>query len=179
MPADIADALIGVQNEKQATKFLVMAIPVSANHNTSTNIRIGHIDHAIGSHKRMIRNSNFIQWKLDTFLSDLKRHDLAVMVHANNESGRRKSNNRLLVCMAIGLPSIVSDTPSYADTVTNAGFGNLICRDVSQINTIIRDLSSVSLRKEISERFVKYAWEHFSPLSVSLRLLDVFNSVRA
>lgn len=55
---------------------------------------------------------NFLHWDLSTFTDTLRRFNLALLSH-QGEGEQYKSNNKLLVCIALGIPAIVSHSFSY------------------------------------------------------------------
>ena len=57
----------------------------------------------------------FVKWGLDTFHRDLQVCDVVILPMPLNESTDVKSPNRLQLCMALGLPAVVSPLPSYVE----------------------------------------------------------------
>lgn len=119
-----------------------------------------------------------IDWKLDTFLNELRKSDVSILVHPSDIKGSMKSNNRLLVCMSIGMPCIVSNTPAYRQTMEQVGCEFLVANEPSDVPEILNRISSAKARREISEKFHKYAWENFSPQKSSSLLGNLFKELR-
>lgn len=115
-----------------------------------------------------------LDWKLDTFINTLKEFDVCVLIHPNDNKGNMKSNNRLLVCMAIGLPCIVSNTPAYVNTMKEIGLDMLIAKQPSDVPIILDRLQDPTVRLEISDKFIQYAWNNYSPQRSSKTLEDLF-----
>ena len=55
---------------------------------------------------------NDIKWELNTFFENLRKNSLCVLSHHGSEC---KSNNKMLVSIACGIPCIVSESDSYKD----------------------------------------------------------------
>jgi hypothetical protein len=121
---------------------------------------------------REITNANFIRWDLNSFVPNIQRHDLALLAHDGEGSGARKSNNRLIVCMSVGMPALVSNTPAYAKTMTDIGLERLIIKDVSRINEQVAELEKDNM-EEISKTMLNYAWDNFGPQKSSAALEKV------
>lgn len=117
----------------------------------------------------------FSQWNLDTFVDNLKRFDICVLLHPENKLGELKSNNRLLVCMALGIPTIVSHTQSYSKTMCDVGL------PFSMVEFGIKDafdfLSSYHRRNSWSNTIHEYVWKRYSPEESARQLEYVFRRV--
>ena len=119
-----------------------------------------------------------VNWYLSTFLQVLKTADVAVLIHPMDNKGDMKSNNRLIVCMSIGLPTIVSDTSAYADTLKKVDCEFLIAKTPGDVNNILTSIESPKVREEIGKKFYKYAWDNFSPQMSSSLLSEIFKKVQ-
>ena len=125
-----------------------------------------------------LRDATFSKWNLATFASNISKHDLAILVHDGKGSGIRKSNNRLIVCMSMGIPAIVSNTPAYSVTMREVGFEKLIMTDEDKIEEQIQSISAEDI-KEISSRFMQFSWERFSPQKSSEKFAETIRSMYA
>lgn len=112
-----------------------------------------------------------IHWDLYNFINELKKFDLCILVHPENDDSTRKSNNRLVVCMALGLPTIVSKTNSYYHTLKEIGLEFLVCEQPNKLKDIITRLEDPITRQVVSEKFRDYAWAHYAPRKISSQLL--------
>jgi hypothetical protein len=121
--------------------------------------------------KPILSQGIFSRWNLSTFVNSISKHDLAILAHDGNNSGFRKSNNRLIVCMSLGIPALVSDTPAYSKTMIDVGCEKLIKKNIDGINDQIRSLSKED-RVDISNKFISYSWANFSPEKSSLIFLE-------
>lgn len=131
----------------------------------------------IGRPAGQIPDCRYIEWKLETFLEDLARFDVALLVHDSSSSGVLKSNNRLLVALSIGLPTIVSDTPAYAETVRALGHPELICASPTDVPRALRSIEDVGRRLEIAEAGVRLSWENYSPAVVAALFGELLRSL--
>lgn len=120
----------------------------------------------------------FIPWELNTFIRKLRRFSLAVLVHDDTDIGNMKSNNRLIVCMSIGLPVITSDTVAYRETLKAVGYEWLVARDAETCRFAASQMLSTSLRQKISDAFINYAWYHYAPKISGSALAHVFELAR-
>lgn len=116
-----------------------------------------------------------IHWDLDTFVSVLKQLDLCVLLHPKNKIGELKSNNRLLVCMALGIPTIISNTIAYKKTILNAGLGDIDMEYVIKY----RDNYLLNFDRRVmhSNKMREYVWKHYSPAESARQLEEVFRKV--
>ena len=121
----------------------------------------------IGRPAGQIDDCEYVEWNLDTFIDELARFDLALLVHADDDAGKAKSNNRLLVAMSAGVPTLVSDTAAYAETVREVGFGFLVCRGPEDVPRALRELEDPALRQEIVDTCRDYVWSRYDPRFVS------------
>ena len=86
------------------------------------------------------RNMNgwaFTKWSLNTFIDELIRNDICFLAHSEDDVGNRKSPARLITTMAVGLPTIVSNTSSFREIMKSVGHPELIAE--SFLNFIERD----------------------------------------
>lgn len=117
----------------------------------------------------------WIKWHLGTFVDTIKKWDVCVLAHPENDIGGMKSNNRLLVCMALGIPTFASDTSAYAETMKAAGCGWLTMKDKGL--WVVASLFDPIIRKSVSNKMHAYAWENYSPEISGKQLAKVFRSV--
>lgn len=137
------------------------------------NVPENYIKNYIGAFPNILCG-NFIPWQLSSFLQSLKCFDVGILVHPDDNKGNMKSNNRLLVCMSIGLPVIVSNTSAYSNTLKNIDCEFLIVKDVKDIRTIFKTIEPQKIRQEISIKFQNYAWNNFAPRKSSNILAEIF-----
>ncbi|MFH1759843.1 MAG: hypothetical protein ABIA63_01955 [bacterium] len=127
---------------------------------------------------KKVINGNFIKWRLKPFLKQLKCFDVCLLAQNNDNRGRMKSSNRLLVCMSVGIPAIVSDTPAYSKIMKELELNYLIADSPLKINYILELISPVDIRREISSKFFKYAWSNHAPEAVSNKFAQLIHNIR-
>jgi hypothetical protein len=126
--------------------------------------------------RKIIRYNNWEwkKWDLDTFVNILKKWDICALAHPKNDIGGMKSNNRLLVCMALGIPTFVSNTFAYSDTMKAMGLEWLILyQNVLPVVALFDPI----MRKSVSTKMHMYAWENYSSEISGKQLENVFRSV--
>jgi hypothetical protein len=123
----------------------------------------------------IFKNWVYKAWSLDNFVCRLKEAELCVLCHPTNRTGRMKSNNRLLVTMALGLPTLVSDTRAYRETVDQLELPDMLIDD--KINLCVADILPPEKRLQISEKCHQWVWECYAPEKSGAILEQVFRKV--
>ena len=117
----------------------------------------------------------FHSWALDSFISTLAQFDCCVLAHDHTQDGQQKSNNRLIVSLAVGLPTIVSNTASYAELYTLLGFEKLIAQSPSDVVDIVSYLNdNIDFRKDIINKGREYALKTYHPKESAKKMGDIF-----
>ena len=88
-------------------------------------------------------------WELETFVHNLSTYDFTVLIHNQDIEGEQKSNNKMLVSLALGIPPFVSNTAAYRDTAHAIGLPELI---VKSPHELAHKLSSQDLIMELRHR---------------------------
>ena len=131
------------------------------------------INHVPGREKYNDLCDNYIHWKLDEFIQQLTETDLCVLCHSRDELGKRKDNCRLVLAMSLGIPTITSKTAAFYETLKEVNLEYLACETKEELKYAYDILQSPLKRKEISDIFVKYAWEKNSPEACSKEFYDL------
>jgi len=120
-------------------------------------------------------NAKFVKWKYHSFIKELAKNDVCFLAQSNDA----KSNNRLLVCMRLGIPFITNDSVSYRTTLTYAGLDFLIAKDAADIGRIIKTYMSGDndRRLEIAQAARKYV-EKYSSENTAKKLAEVFECIK-
>ena len=108
----------------------------------------------------------FVKWGLDTYQQDLQACDAAVLPMAIDESTEVKSPNRLQLCMALGLPAVVSPLPSYLDQLGRHPEIALVADSEEEWYSHLKALLDPARRNEIAQRGreiieAEYTLEHY------------------
>lgn len=118
--------------------------------------------------------AQFKEWKLDGFIKELTIHDWCFL--AQPFGGKTKSNNRLLVCMALGIPTLVTDSPAFSQTMERVGYPSLIVRNSDDVVIKLCAYSDPNIRRSISCAFQSVALD-YRPEASAIKLLAVFNEI--
>ncbi len=115
----------------------------------------------------------FIKWNLKTFTKEMSKADVCLLAHGDD----RKSNLKLLVCFAMGIPAIVSDTKSYRETMQAIELDYLIAKKPEDVRNIMKRIESASARMAIAEEYKQYYLGNKTPKHVAMLLGEVFKNV--
>ena len=115
---------------------------------------------------------NFYAWDKTSFIKTLKKHDVAFLAHKNDWQSDCKSINRLLVCMSIGMPTVVSDTLAYRGAMESTGYPELCVRNPEKLRQKLDLLKSASYRRQIGDSFIAYS-EDYKPEISAIALLKL------
>ncbi|MCP3686060.1 MAG: glycosyltransferase family 4 protein [bacterium] len=115
----------------------------------------------------------FIKWNLKTFTKEMSKADVCLLAHGDD----RKSNLKLLVCFAMGIPAIVSDTKAYRDTMKAVNLSWLVAKKPEHVKDILRRIKSVVWRRDVVERYKRYDLSDRTPQHVAMLLGEVFKNV--
>jgi len=168
--------------------YVGMIRPVGLRRDVNILITFGNNSNAVHSAKYMkyvdieCRHINakpiegagkFVPWNLDTFTEDLSKGDVCLLAHNDD----RKSNLKLLVAMAMGIPTIVSDTKAYRETYDKMGLNWLVAKRFEDTKEILERLKPIRERKNIRLRYAEYDWKLHQPKEAAKRLAKVFEKV--
>ena len=92
-----------------------------------------------------------VQWDINTVFSEILACDIAVIPALDNDWGLSKSNNRLTMFMALGMPVVASMIPSYVPIVKNGNSGFLATSREEWMKYLL-ELSDVDKRKVIGAK---------------------------
>lgn len=116
----------------------------------------------------------FIKWKLKTFVKTMSRFDVAVLAHGYNFVGDMKSNNRLLVTMSMGMPTITTKTCAYYETLKDVGYEYLAIDKPNEINRVIDEIKPQAVREKMAQTFIDYVKDNYSSEKTGMKLAHVF-----
>lgn len=88
------------------------------------------------------------KWSLDTVTGEILKSDIAVIPSLGSEWGNAKSNNRLTMFMALGLPVIASPIPTYVKIVNN-GKNGFLAATIEEWMRCLTLLKDATLRQAI------------------------------
>lgn len=109
--------------------------------------------------KKIDGAGKFIKWKLDTFVDEFIKADVCLLAHGDNI----KSNLKLLVSMYMGMPTIVSNTDAYAETLRSIGLDYLIAVFPHDTEGILSTIKPFEVRRQIQDAFLRYDYSRHTP----------------
>ena len=106
--------------------------------------------------KKNFNNVNFIEWNRNNFCAEAIKCDLAIIpINLDNNFDAGKPENKLLLFWKMGLPTIVSPTPSYVYAMKNAGVDGVVY-DNNWESKILEYINNKKLRTYNGEFGFKY-----------------------
>lgn len=125
-------------------------------------------------------DAKFVKWHRKKFVTRIAKHDIAVLSHSKKGFGAPfKSNNRLLVAMALGMPIIATRTPSYEETLVAAKCKQLIVDCPQEALQVYNDLQKQDTRKKVGKMLYDYAHTHYAPYISGKKLSEVFECIQS
>lgn len=116
-----------------------------------------------------------IKWNRDTYLQDMAKADIAICPQ-NFELQPCKSNVKLSLAMAVGLPTISSPLRSYKEIVKE-GENGFIAKTAEEWEDALLKLKDFTLRKKISEAAWKTGKEYW-PENIAAKYLNLLLTVQ-
>jgi glycosyltransferase involved in cell wall biosynthesis len=108
----------------------------------------------------------YINWTLDKVTQNILDCDVGVLPYPckliNTPAIRRKSNNRLIYLMSLGLPVIVSPTDEFKKLIKNGKNGFIATTEKEWENIIINLRDKPDFRKKVGETARKFVLEKYS-----------------
>jgi glycosyltransferase involved in cell wall biosynthesis len=114
-----------------------------------------------------------VKWDLDTIFSEILTGDIAVIPTYCNDWGKSKSNNRLTMFMALGMPVIASPIPVYSKIITD-GVNGFLADDQSQWSKHLLQMKDFKLRREFGSHARSDVLARYRMKIIGDKWLDVF-----
>jgi glycosyltransferase involved in cell wall biosynthesis len=92
----------------------------------------------------------FVRWNLDSFERDLQACDVVILPMEIDRFNDVRSPNRLQLCMALGLPAVVSPLPSYLDILSRRPEIAFVAREPHEWFTQLLRLTDPALRNRVA-----------------------------
>ena len=118
------------------------------------------------------------QWKLETVFDVLKACDIGVIPTGEDFKSQVKSNNRLTLFMALGLPVVAGFLPAYTEIIENDKNGYL-CSNESDWANAFRELRSPEKRHQIGLNGYLSVKDKFSLDAVVQKWISLFKRIEA
>lgn len=123
--------------------------------------------------KKIEGAGKFIKWNYLSFVNEMCKADACILIHGDN----KKSSLKLLVAMAIGMPTIISDTTGYHEVYEKIGLLSLVAHAPADVNPILKRIESIEARQWIREQYKKYDMSRHTPQYSASKLAEVFKNV--
>jgi len=117
-----------------------------------------------------------VPFNLGAFVADLLPADVFVLAHGKQEAPL-KDNNRLIMAMSLGVPSIVSPSPAYLEVLAGLGLDWLACRP-GDVGDRLARLADPVVRSEVGRIGFEYAWANYRPERCASLLTSVLDAAR-
>lgn len=118
-----------------------------------------------------------IKWDYDSEVSELQGFDIGIMPMPNDEWTRGKLGCKMLQYMAVGIPAVISYTPTNAEIVKNGVNGFFANNDEEWLKVLSSLIEDRSLRKRIGEKGRETILEKCSLSQNIDRLIGIFKRV--
>jgi glycosyltransferase involved in cell wall biosynthesis len=118
-----------------------------------------------------------LEWSYDDEVKELQSFDIGVMPMPDNEWTRGKLGCKMLQYMAVGVPAVVSYTPTNAEVVRNGENGFLAKTEQEWLQAISCLINDEGLRRRIGGQGRKTAEEAFSLRVNAPRLTEALMQV--
>lgn len=116
-----------------------------------------------------------VPWKLESVFHEILKEDIAVIPVINNDWTQSKSNNRLTMFMALGIPVVASTIPAYVNIISN-GINGFLARDENDWRKHLTELQSVSIRKAVAEQGKKDA-SRYNINTIGAQWIDLIHKI--
>ena len=126
---------------------------------------------------RLPFRTQFVEWRPGRYHEELAECRVGLAPLPPNEVTRAKTENKLLLYSALGLPFLCSDIPAYRDYVERHGLGR-ICRNREDWRTGLRDLAAdASLREWVAQRGPEVVARHYGMEATARKYLTLYEDL--
>ncbi len=115
----------------------------------------------------------FVRWTPEVTMSEMLRADVGIFCHPSDMSGTLRPATRYITAMAAGLPSIALCSGGHPSLLEDADLRQYMFSG-EDVKDKLRILGSYNVRKELSPRIQRYAWDNYSPTTTAKKLRCVF-----
>lgn len=114
-------------------------------------------------------------WKLDTFVDEIRKSNICLLSHKGSDAGV-KSNNKMIVSIASGVPCIVNESRSYEELAKQFNLNYSIANDMYSLKSALRLLNQKEKRKEYLKDIQPYILNSLSTKIITEKLINLINS---
>lgn len=126
-------------------------------------------------YKKYIPGANCIEWEYSSFISKLKENSIALLTHDLNQ--QQKSNNKLLACIANGVPVISYQSKSYDEILKKFGLNYAVIYNRQDLVNALKLLSRPEIRKKYFEDIQPYILNNYNSKKITIKLLDIIDEI--
>ncbi len=117
-----------------------------------------------------------VEWNLDRVYQEILTADVAVIPCSADEWGKAKSNNRLTLFMALGLPVIVSPIPIYKKIIRH-GYNGFLATNINDWVKYLTLSKEVNIRRNIGMKAREDVLKEYSIDVIGERWLSLINRI--
>jgi len=139
--------------------------------------KYGHVGYkfiGLGNYENRDIRYEKIKWEYDTELKNLQDFDIGIMPMPDDNWTRGKLGCKMLQYMAVGIPCVVSYTPTNAEIIKDNENGFFAASDKEWIDALSRLIEDDGLRARIGQRGRGTVLDKCSLSANVSKLLDVF-----
>jgi hypothetical protein len=112
------------------------------------------------------------EWNLNTFVNDLRKSNICLLSHKGSDSGV-KSNNKMIVSIACGIPCIVNESRSYEELAKKFNLDYCIVSDVKSLKSSLKMLNDKEKRKEYLKDVQPFIINSLSTKVITEKLINL------
>jgi len=113
-----------------------------------------------------------VQWGLETFVDDLRQSNVCALSHLGSDAGV-KSNNKMIVAIASGVPCIVNASRSYEELAKEFDLGYSIANNPLELKNALNLLNNANNRKRYLKDIQPYILNTLSTKVITNQLINV------
>jgi len=125
--------------------------------------------------RNKVRSVNCIEWSYNSFIKSLKNNCIAILGH--DEDQQQKSNNKLLVCIANGIPVISCNSKSYSELLKKFNLSYAIINQRQDLIKSVKLLSQNNVRVKYLENIQPYIIEKYNSEAITNELIYVIKDI--
>lgn len=132
----------------------------------------------LGKYKNPPVEFERIDWSSETEVANLQSFDIGIMPMPDNEWTRGKLGCKMLQYMAVGIPAVVSYTPTNAEIINDGKNGFFVTKENEWINVLSMLVEDAPLRSKIGEKGRSAIQELCSLRKSAIHLVKIFESLK-
>lgn len=122
----------------------------------------------------------FLEFNPDTFPATLSGFDLCVLSHAPLDyslNSLAKSNNKLTLAVALGVPCVTSQTPSYKSILNHCGLSEYCFSSPESFAFSVKGMFSESNRNLYLAKSQNFVLSNYSYQSIGRNFVDIYHKL--